>query len=191
MCASSRLLLLILRLSLRLVAQAHKCKLGVQEANLRKISNWPELQDSVVAMRGIGQTDFCSSAVLVLQPFGHLIPFDIEHGALLRLIEQFSHIVQKLSKRGYLHGDLSYYNLLAQQGSEDQGRDGQDVHALLVDMQTLMSLSEVLCSFLRILLPSTSSPLSVSYASWLCCCAGCSCRVYNWYTIVHGLECHA
>ena len=81
--------------------------MGVQEANLHKISNWPELQGSVVALRGIGHTDFCSNAVLVLQPFGHLIPFDIEHGALLRLSEQFSHIVQKLSKRGYLHGDLS------------------------------------------------------------------------------------
>ena len=84
---------------MRLVAQADKCKLGVQEANLRKISNWPELQDSVVVLRGIGHIDACSSAVLILQPVGHLIPFDIEYGALLRLIEQFSHIVQKLSTR--------------------------------------------------------------------------------------------
>ena len=165
MCASNLPLLLIRRLSLCLVARADKCKMGVQEANLRKISNWPELQNSVVALRGIGRTDFCSSAVLVLQPVGHLIPFDIEHGALLGLIEQFSHIIQKLSKWGYLHGDLSYYNLLVQQDSEDQDRGGQDVHALLLDMQTLMSLPEVLSSFLRILLQSTSSRLSVSYAS--------------------------
>ena len=85
----------------------------MQEANLRNISNRPELQDSLVALRGIGQTVFCSSAVLVLQPFGHLIPFDIEHVALWRLTEQLSHLVQKLSELGYLHGDLSYYNLLA------------------------------------------------------------------------------
>ena len=121
-------------------------------ANLSKISNWPELQGFVVVLRGIGHTDFCSSGssgVLVLQPVGRLIPFNIKHGALLKLIEQFTHIVGQLSERGYLHGDLSYYNLLVHQGLEDQDRDGEDLHALLVDMQTLKSLRKVLFALLK------------------------------------------
>lgn len=126
--------------------------MAVQEDNLRKISKWFELKDFVVVLRGIGHTDFSSRPVLILQPVGRLIPFDIEHEALLKLMKQFANIVLQLSERGYLHGDLSYYNLLQHQGSENEDRHDQDVRALLVDMQTLMSLPEVPCFLLHILL---------------------------------------
>lgn len=163
--------------------------MGVQEANLCKISKWDELQNSVVVLRGIGRTDFCSGAVLVLQPVGCLIPYDLEHDVLLDLFVQFSRIVMQFSERGYLHGDLSYYNLLVHQDSEDQDRHGQAVRALLVDMQTLMPLAEVPFTLLHILLQCSFSCPFVSCASRQCCYAGRSCRIHNWYTAVHGIEC--
>lgn len=49
-------------------------------------------------------------------------------------MKQFACVVKQLSAKGYLHGDLSYYNLL-----KHQDRDA----ALLVDMQTLMPLQQV------------------------------------------------
>ena len=132
----------------------------MQEANLCKVSTWPELKGSVVELRGIGRTHFCLSPVLILQPVGALISFNIEHAALLQLIQQFANIVQHLSDRGHLHGDLSYYNLLEHQGVEDQQRDGPAHRALLVDMQTLMPLQEV---------PSSCLPLLVSMSLLALC----------------------
>ena len=97
----------------------NKYKVTVQEHDLCKISKWPELTGSVVVLRGMGHTKFCSHPMLILEPVGPLIPFRIEHDALLTLIKQFACIVEQLSVRGYLHGDLSYYNLLQHIDSED------------------------------------------------------------------------
>ena len=123
----------------------------VQENNLSQISKWPELTGSVVILRGVGQTKSFSRPILILQPVGRLIPYCIEHEALLTLIKQFACIVEQLSIRGYLHGDLSYYNLLQHVDSEGRHHDDQGMRALLVDMQTLMPLREVTCSLMLIL----------------------------------------
>ena len=61
----------------------------------------------MVVHRGVGYTKSCSHPVLILQPVGRLIPYCIEHDALLTLIKQFACIVEQLSFWGYLHGDLS------------------------------------------------------------------------------------
>ncbi|KAL3162352.1 hypothetical protein ABBQ32_010035 [Trebouxia sp. C0010 RCD-2024] len=111
-----------------------------EENNLSKISKWPELTGSVVVLRGVGYTKFSSRPILILQPVGRLIPYCIEHDALLTLIKQFVCIVEQLSVQGYLHGDLSYYNVLQHVDSDDQNQDDQGMRALLVDMQTLMPL---------------------------------------------------
>ncbi|KAL3130716.1 hypothetical protein ABBQ38_000065 [Trebouxia sp. C0009 RCD-2024] len=111
-----------------------------EETNLSKISQWPELTGSVVVLRGVGYTKSSSRPILILQPVGRLIPYCIEHHALLTLIKQFACIVEQLSVRGYLHGDLSYYNLLQHVDSDDRNQDDQGMRALLVDMQTLMPL---------------------------------------------------
>ena len=130
----------------------NKYKVIVQEHNLSQISKWPELTGSVVILRpGVGQTKSCSRCILILQPVGRLIPYCIEHEALLTLIKQFACIVEQLSIRGYLHGDLSYYNLLQHVDSEGRHHDDQGMRALLVDMQTLMPLREVTCSLMLIL----------------------------------------
>ncbi|KAL0034529.1 hypothetical protein WJX79_006917 [Trebouxia sp. C0005] len=71
--------------------------------------------------------------MLILQPVGCLIPYKIEMDALLDLMKQFAGIVGQLAARGFLHGDLSYYNLLKRQDTN---------HALLVDMQTLTTLAQ-------------------------------------------------
>ena len=92
-----------------------------------------------------------SLAPLILQLVGRLISSCIEHDALLTLIKQFACIVEQLSIRGYLHGDLSYYNLLQHVDSEGQHQHDQGVRALLVDMQTLMPVRQVTCSLLLIL----------------------------------------
>ena len=123
----------------------------VQENNLSQISKWPELTGSMVILRGVGQTKSFSRPILILQPVGRLIPYCIEHEALLTLIKQFACIVEQLSIRGYLHGDLSYYNLLQHVDSEGRHHDDQGMRALLVDMQTLMPLREVTCSLVLIL----------------------------------------
>ena len=115
----------------------------VQENNLSKISRWPELTGSVVVLRGTGHTEFCFRPALILQSVGCLIPYRIEHDALLTLIKQFACIVQQLAARGYLHGDLSYYNLLQHTDVGDRHQDDHGMRALLVDMQTLMPLREV------------------------------------------------
>lgn len=120
----------------------------LQENNIAKISEWPELTGSVVVLRAIGRTKSFSRPMLILQPVGCLIPRCIEHEALLTLIRQFACIVERLSARGYLHGDLSYYNLLQHADLEGQQQDGQG-HALLVDMQTLMPLQKVTCSLMQ------------------------------------------
>jgi len=118
-------------------------KLGVQVENLEKIADWPELTDSVVHLRAIGRPESLDRDMLILQPVGCLIPYNIGIDALLSLMKQFAGIVQQLAARGYLHGDLSYYNLLKRQDTDE---------ALLVDMQTLMSMAKVLtnriCMFL-------------------------------------------
>ncbi|KAL0019659.1 hypothetical protein WJX77_010649 [Trebouxia sp. C0004] len=113
-----------------------------EENNISQISKWPELTGSVVILRGVGQTKSFSRPILILQPVGRLIPYCIEHEALLTLITQFTCIVEQLSIRGYLHGDLSYYNLLQHVDSEGRHHDDQGMRALLVDMQTLMPLRE-------------------------------------------------
>ena len=128
-----------------------KYKVTVQENNLSEISKWPELTFSVVVHRGVGHTKSCSRPVLILQTVDHLIPYCIEHDALLALIKQFACIVEQLFVRGYLHGDLSYYNLLLHVDPEDRHQDDQGMRALLVDMQTLMPLREVSCSLMHIL----------------------------------------
>ena len=80
----------------------------MQENNLSEISKWPELTGSVVVLRTrIGHTKSYSRPILILQPVGRLIPYCVEHDALLTLIKQFACIVENLSVRGYLHGDLS------------------------------------------------------------------------------------
>lgn len=76
--------------------------------------------------------------MLILQPVGCLIPYNIEIDALLDLMKQFAGIVGQLAAKGFLHGDLSYYNLLKRQDTND---------ALLVDMQTLMTLAQVLSTY--------------------------------------------
>ena len=121
----------------------NKYKMTVQENNLSKISEWPELTGSVVVLKGVGHTQSCSRPTLILQPVGRLIPYCIEHDALLTLNKQFAYIIEQLSIRGYLHGDLSYYNLLQHVSSDDRHQDDQGMPALLVDMQTLMPLREV------------------------------------------------
>lgn len=109
-------------------------RLGVQVENLKKIAEWPELKDSVVYMRGIGRPETLERHMLILQPVGCLIPYNIGIDALLSLMKQFAGIVQLLAARGHLHADLSYYNLLKRQATDD---------ALLVDMQTLMPMTKV------------------------------------------------
>ena len=128
----------------------NKYKVIVQENNLSQMSKWPELSGSVVVLRGVGQTKSFSRPILILQPVGHLRPYCIEHEALLKLITQFACIVEQLSNRGYLHGDLSYYNLLQHVASEGQHHD-QGIRALLVDMQTLVPLRQVNCSSMLML----------------------------------------
>ena len=49
-------------------------------------------------------------------------------------MKQFARMVEQMSAKGYLHGDLSYFNLLKHQDTDA---------ALLVDMQTLMPLEQV------------------------------------------------
>ena len=129
----------------------NKYHVTVQENNFSEISKWPELTGSVVVLRGVGHTQSFSRPILILQPVGRLIPYCIEHDAWLTLIKQFACIVEQLSVRGYLHGDLSYYNLLQHVGSEDRHQYDQGMGALLVDMQTLMPLREVTCSLMHIL----------------------------------------
>ena len=129
----------------------NKYNVTVQENNLSEISKWPELTGSVVVLKGIGHTKSYSRPILILQPVGRLIPYCIEHDALLTLIKQFACIVEKLSVRGYLHGDLSYYNLLQHVVSEDRRQEDQGMDALLVDMQTLMPLRKVICFLMHIL----------------------------------------
>ena len=121
----------------------------LQENNLAMISNWPELTGSVVVLKAVGRTKSFSRPMLILQPVGCLIPHCIEHETLLTLIRQFACIVERLSARGYLHGDLSYYNLLQHTDPEGQHQDDQGTHALLVDMQTLMPLQKVTCSLMQ------------------------------------------
>jgi hypothetical protein len=135
----SLLVLLTCLLFLLFVLSACKGKdeleLGVQVENLKRIARWPELQNCVVLLRGIGRYDNQERRMLILQPVGCLIPYKIEINALLDLMKQFAGIVGQLAARGFLHGDLSYYNLLKRQDTND---------ALLVDMQTLMTLAQVL-----------------------------------------------
>ncbi|DBB01130.1 TPA: hypothetical protein ACH3X1_001021 [Trebouxia sp. C0004] len=101
--------------------------------NLKRIARWPELQNCVVLLRDIGRYDNQERRMLILQPVGCLIPCKIKIDALLDLMKQFAGIVGQLAARGFLHGDLSYYNLLKRQDTND---------ALLVDMQTLMTLAQ-------------------------------------------------
>ena len=146
----------------------------VQENNLHKISKWPELTGSVVVLRGIGHTEFCSRPVLILQPVGRLIPCCIQHDALLALIKQFACIVEQLSVRGYLHGDLSYNNLLQHQASEDEHKDDHGMRALLVDMQTLMPLQQVPCSLMHVLRQKFQYLYCQLFTHRVSvCCAGC------------------
>lgn len=51
--------------------------------NLKKIAEWPELKDSVVYMRGIGRPETLERHMLILQPVGCLIPYNIGIDALL------------------------------------------------------------------------------------------------------------
>ncbi|KAL3151355.1 hypothetical protein ABBQ38_013187 [Trebouxia sp. C0009 RCD-2024] len=106
--------------------------------NLRRIHGWPEIQECVVQLRGVGYTDTFLGPALILQPVGCLIPYDIGHEALLTILRQFAGTVAQMAARGYLHGDLSYFNLLKRQDTDA---------ALLVDMQTLMSLEKVFAVF--------------------------------------------
>lgn len=103
----------------------------VQVKNLKLVRSWPGLLGSVVHLRGIGHTDTLPRPVLILQPVGCLIPYDAAHEALLNIMKQFACVVKQRSAKGYLHGDLSYNNLLKHQDMDA---------ALLVDMQTLMPL---------------------------------------------------
>lgn len=70
-----------------------------------------------------------------MQPVGCLVPYNIGLESLLIIMKQFACVVKQLNAKGYLHGDLSYYNLLKHQDTDA---------ALLVDMQTLMPLQQVL-----------------------------------------------
>ena len=106
---------------------------------------------TLLLLRDVGHTKSCSRPVLILQPVGRLIPYCTEHDALFTLIKQYACIVQQLSIRGHLHGELSYYNLLQHVHSEGQHQHDQGTHALLVDMQTLMPVRQVTCSLLLIL----------------------------------------
>lgn len=121
----------------------------LQANNLAKISDWPELTGSVVVLKAVGRTKSFPRPMLILQPVGCLIPHCIEHEALLTLIREFACIVERLSAHGYLHGDLSYYNLLQHADPKGQQQDDQGTHALLVDMQTLMPLQKVTCSLMQ------------------------------------------
>lgn len=106
----------------------------MQVQNLKLVGSWPELSGSVVHLRGIGHTKSFSRHLLILQPVGCLVPYNIGLESLLSIMKQFACVVKQLSAKGYLHGDLSYYNLL-----KHPERDA----ALLVDMQTLMPLQQV------------------------------------------------
>lgn len=158
----SLLVLLTCLLLLLFVLSACKGKkeleLGVQVENLKRIARWPELQNCVVLLRDIGRYDNQDRRMLILQPVGCLIPYKIEMDALLDLMKQFAGIVGQLAARGFLHGDLSYYNLLKRQDTN---------HALLVDMQTLTTLAQVLSTHCVCLCCSRLS--CVSYSLMLVC----------------------
>lgn len=112
---------------------ATEAYLDREVANLKMIAGWPELQNCFVLLRDIGRYDNQERRMLILQPVGCLIPYKIEIDALLDLMKQFAGIVGQLAAKGFLHGDLSYYNVLKRQDTND---------ALLVDMQTLMTLAQ-------------------------------------------------
>ncbi|KAL3137531.1 hypothetical protein ABBQ38_004815 [Trebouxia sp. C0009 RCD-2024] len=128
--------------------------------NLELIRSWPDLSGSVVHLRGIGHTSTWPRPVLILQPVGCLVPYDIGHEALLNIMKQFALVVKQLSQYGYIHGDLSYYNLLKHQDTDA---------ALLVDMQTLMPLQQVLIPWLELTMLPVVQPLSFVSCK-LCCC---------------------
>ncbi|KAL3162655.1 hypothetical protein ABBQ38_008700 [Trebouxia sp. C0009 RCD-2024] len=108
-----------------------------------------EMEECEVQLRGVGHTDTFLGPALILQPVGCLIPYDIGHEALLTIISQFAGTVAQMAARGYLHGDLSYFNLLKRQDTDA---------ALLVDMQTLMSLEKAAqCEF------PTGTPLFMAW----------------------------
>ncbi len=71
--------------------------------------------------------------VLVLTPLAELIPLTISPQALLTYVRELTVIIDSLADAGYLHADLSYYNLLFKDGKP-----------LLVDMQTLLSTAQVI-----------------------------------------------
>lgn len=131
-------LLAALILMLQYISELEQAKVDtwwVQAHNLKLVGSWPELLGSVVHLRGIGHTRSFPRHLLILQPVGCLVPYNIGLEALLTIMKQFASVVKQLSAKGYLHGDFSYYNLLKHQDTDA---------ALLVDMQTLMPLQEVL-----------------------------------------------
>lgn len=65
---------------------------------------------------------------LVLQPVGSLLPLDIDPQELVNYVRALVKIVDALSTAGFLHRDLSYFNLLIYSNLP-----------LVADFQTLLS----------------------------------------------------
>ena len=107
-----------------------------QERKLQIVSGIPGVAEHCVRLlRSCGVTLRGSErTLLVLTPLAELIPFTISTEALLAYVRELVGIIGSLEEAGYLHGDLSYYNLLIK----------QDGKPLLVDLQTLMTVEEVI-----------------------------------------------
>ena len=102
--------------------------------NLELVSSWKDVAPHAVRLVGVSKLVLGGEQrpALVLQPLAELGPFDISPEALLLYAQQLVDIIAALERHGYIHGDLSYYNLLILKGQP-----------LLSDLQTLMKLTEV------------------------------------------------
>ena len=94
----------------------------------------PGVAKHFVRLVGVATTEDLGPArqMMVLEPYAELIPFNIDPCELARLMRSFVTIVIRLHQSGYMHLDLSYFNLLM-----------YNKEALLADLQTMRPNDEV------------------------------------------------
>lgn len=112
-----------------------KCSyLHVQVANLEIVAGLPDIARNFVRLVGTGVTKDLGPVrdMMVLEPYAELIPLNTEPHKLTKLMRGFVSLVDRMHTQGYLHLDLSYFNLLVY---EDQ--------PLLADLQTMQTIDKV------------------------------------------------
>ncbi len=86
----------------------------MQEANLAFVQKQACLTDRTVTLTGTAVLTFGQTIrkALIIKPYAQHIPLETPFQLLQHYVRQYVDTVERPYKAGYLHRDLSYYNLL-------------------------------------------------------------------------------